>query len=400
MFIPFGAYLFGDKFVHTDMALTTNQQIHQLIKDKKNILITMHKDPTGDAIGSAIALSLFLKKMDKVVDIICDQFTLPKQFKFLKDADKIKNTPSHLQKFIITVDTKDIGVEELSYDLKNEKLHIYLTPKKGTFGRDAVRTAQTDYKYDMMFVLDTEDLGSLGDFYNTNTELFYKTPIVNIDHHASNEHFGQINITDITTVSTAEVLYELMKKLGEEYIDEDVATALLTGLIAKTRSFKSNNIKPHTLATAGKLISMGADREKIVNNLYRTRSISALKLWGNTLAHIQVDKSIGLVWSTITRDDFVRSGAAEADLKDVIDELIGNSPETNVTLLLHEHADSPQTIHGLLRVHTNNADAKRLLANYNPNGSKQAVSFKIINKTLKQAEEEITTHLQKQLKVA
>ena len=379
------------------MALTLFQQIDQLIKNKKHILITFRGDATGDAIGSALALFLFLKKQGKTADVICHNFSLPSQFRFLQEADKITGAPSHLQKFILTLDVAEAGVQELSYDLQDEKLRIFVTPKRGFLTRADVRTAQTDFKYDLIMVLDSENLAALGGLYENNTELFFKTPIINLDYRPGNEHFGQVNLIDLTVVSTAEVVFDLLKQLGEEYIDASVSTALLTGLIAQTRSFKSDNIKPHTLTTGAKLMSLGADREKIITNLFRTRSVAALKLWGQALTHLQHDSKIGLVWSTITRDDFVRCGASETDLKDIIDELISNSPEAKFTLLLHEHIETPQTIHGLFRVHTKDHDAKFLLKSFNPVGGKQAVSFKVYGKGLKPAETDVVAHLQKVL---
>ncbi len=380
------------------MALNQVEKINQLTKEKKNILITFPKAADGDAIASSIALSLFLQKQGKVVDVVCDNFSLPASYKFLKNSDKIKNNATNLQKLIISIDIKDSGVKELSYDVKNEKLNIFVTPKLGFLTRDHIRTAQSDFKYDLIFVLGAEDLNSLAGIYGNNTELFYKTPIVNIDHQSGNEHFGQINLTDLTVTSVAEILFSLMKKLGEEFLDENIATALLTGMIAKTRSFKADNIKPHTLATAGKLMSLGADREKIVTNLYRTRSVSTLKLWGQVLTHMQTKPEIGLVYSTITRDNFVRSGAEEGDLVEIVDELISNSPEAKLTLLLHEHSKVENIIHGILRVHSNNLDAKKLLSGYNVVGNKNQVSFEIKNKNLKQVEEEILKMLLERVK--
>lgn len=380
------------------MALTIVQQIDQLIKNKKQILITFRADGAGDAITSALALLLFLKKQGKSVDVISHNFRLPDQFRFLPEADKIMNAPSHLQKFILTLDVKETGLQELSYDLKDEKLRIFVTPKQGFLTRDAVRTAQTDFKYDLIIMLDTPDLAALGGLYESNTELFYKTPLINLDHRPENERFGQVNLIDLTAASTAEVVFDLLKQLGEEYLDPAVATALLTGLIAQTRSFKSGNIKPHTLAAAAKLMALGADREKIIANLFHTRSVAALKLWGHALTHLQHDRKIGLVWSPITRDDFVRCGATETDLKDIIDELISNSPEAKFTLLLHEHTAAPPAIHGLFRVQTKDHDARRLLEPWQPAGDKQEVSFKVSDKSLKQAETEVIAHLQNALK--
>lgn len=379
------------------MSFTTIQQIHQLLEDKKNILITFRKDNTGDAISSAIALLLFLEKMSKPVDVICDGFELPKNLSFLKKSDQIKDSFSYLQKFIMTLNVEKTGIQELSYDVKNQNLRIFVTPKQGSISKEDITTAQSDFKYDLIFTLNTQDLESLGTIYDNNTDLFYKTPIINIDNQPANERFGQINLIDLTASSSAEILFDLMKKLAEEYICEEVATALLSGVISETKSFRSDSVKPYTLSIASKLISMGADREKIVNNLYKTRTIPMLKLWGHTLTHMQHDNSIGLVWSTITRDDFVRCGAKETDLKDIIDELINNSPEAKITLLLHEHAGNDgHKIHGLLNTNKN-YDAKTLVERYNAKGTKDNASFIITEKTLKEAEHEVVQHLKTSL---
>ena len=377
------------------MSLTQIQQIHQLLEDKKNILIVFRKDGEGDAIASAAALALFLKKINKSAEIVCDNFLLANSFKFLKKTDEIKTDLAHLQRFVITLDTEKTGLQQLSYDLKDNQLRIFLTPKQGSFSKDGLNTAQTDFKYDLIFTINTPDLESLGEVYKNNTEFFFKTTIVNLDHQTHNERYGQINIVETTNSSTAETVLDLIDKLGAEYIDADIATAILTGIIAETHSFRSDFIKPHTLATAGKLMNLGADKEKIIENLYRTRTIPTLKLWGQVLTHLQNYPELKFVWSTVTRDDFARCGAQESDLKDVIEELIRNSPEAKIILLLHEHsgyAGQTNIVHGILNT-AKNYDAAGLMENYNPVGAKNHASFVLEGRTLKEAENEITNNL-------
>lgn len=381
------------------MSLTQPQQIHQLLENKKHILIIFRKDGQGDAIASSVALALFLEKLGKRVDIVCDNFQLPKTMKFLKGSDKIKSAFSHLQKFIITIDTKNSGVKELSYDIKDEKLRVFITPKQGFLNRDQIRTAQSDFMYDLIIMVDSPDLESLGVLYLNNTELFYQTPIINIDHSSMNEQFGQINVVELTATSTSEVVYDLLKKLGEEYIDEHIATALLAGMISETQSFKADNVKPHTLAIAGKLISMGAKRDYIIQNLYRTRSIPTLKLWGKALEHLQTDNTAGLVWTTITRDDFIRSNATEHDLYDIIDELISNSPEAKITLLLHEHPvlGSSHSVHGIIKT-DKLYNAQELIKPYNPQGNGHRASFVVTGKSLQEVETEVIKNIKQAIK--
>ncbi len=322
------------------------------------------------------------------MEIVSHGFTLPKTMQFLKNADTIKGAFSDLQKFIIHVDVADAGVKELSYDVQDQLLRIFVTPKQGFLTKDHVRTAQSDFKYDLIIVLGTQDLESLGELYDNNTELFYRVPILNIDYHPGNEHFGTVNHIDLTATSTAEVIYALLDTLGGAYIDEDIATSLLTGIIAKTKSFKGDQVKPTTLAIASKLMTLGANREMIVHNLYKTKTVSSLKLWGQALVHLQSDPSIGLVWTTITREDFSRSGATEQELYEIVNELIMNAPEARMILLLHEHSihtnDHP-IIHGILHV-TKGKNALNIVRLFHPNGTPERASWTLEEHGLKEAE--------------
>ncbi len=380
------------------MAMTQAQQIQNILKDKKHILITFRKDGKGDATASAIALFLFVKADNKRADIVCDGLKPPNTMKFLQGSDKIRSQFSHLQKFILSIDVGKTGLRELSYDVKDDKLKIFITPKQGFLSRGRVTTAQSDFKYDLIITVDTPDLNSLGSIYENNTELFFRIPIVNIDHSSGNEHFGKINRVDLAATSTAEVVYGLLNKIAPEHIDEHVATALLSGMITKTNSFKTDNVKPHTLAIAGELISLGAKRDNIIQNLYRTRSISTLKLWGRALEHLKTEPAFGLVSTTITRDDFIRSGAEREELYDIIDELISNSPEAKITLLLHEHPKKGATsIHGIIKT-DRLYNAKELVKKFIPEGNSSCANFQIKGKTLLEAEQEIISSIKEKIK--
>lgn len=368
------------------------EQIKQLITTKKNILVAFGNQTNGDSIASAVALALFLEKMNKRVDLVCSGFTLPSNFKFLNKAKDIRANFDYLQKFVISVDISKTDLQELSYDVKDNKLRIFVTPKQSFLNRDDIRTAQSDFKYDLIFVVDTPDLESLGGIYDNNTELFHQKPVINIDHKPGNENFGQINLVDITYTATSENLYHLFKQIAPENIDKEIATSLLTGIISKTRSFKSQNIKPQTLNTASELINLGADREHIVQNLYRTRTISTLKLWGSALSHLQSDNELKLAWSLITRDDFIRSGATPEDLPDIIEELLSKSPQIKTLVLFYEKDNN---IHVILDTHKEHNALEMLRPFGTVNGDKHQATVILENIDLKKAEEKIIETIKK-----
>ncbi len=379
------------------MAFTDTEQLKQLIAEKKQILITFRKDGKGDAIGSAVALSLFLTRLGKRVDVIVDDFHVPSAYHFLEETKKIKPTSGHLQKFILSVDITTTGIQELSYDVKDHELRVFITPKNGSITKDDIRTAQSDFKYDAIIVLDSPDLASLGPLYENNTDFFHRTTVVNIDHQTNNEHFGHINMIDLTVSTTAELLYRFLNEWHPEHSTPDIATALLTGMIAGTNSFKQGTIRPQTLAAASELVNLGADRGLVIKNLFQTKSIATFKLWGAALAHLQFDETLGLVWSTITRDDFIRSGARESELHSIIDELISSAPAAKRILLLHEHPDAgvEHEIHGVLQVSAG-YDALQLLASFKPQGNKSTAHFVVKgNGTLQEVETKVIDDLRK-----
>lgn len=377
------------------MALTDIAQMKQLIEESKHILITFRRDADIDTIASAVALFAYLEKQGNRVDVVSSGFTLPNKISFLPNTTHIKHTFEQLQKLVVTIDIEKTGVSELSYDQKNGKLRIFVSPKEGALSGNNVKTAKTAFRYDLIITLDTPDLVSLGDLYHQHTDLFFDTPIINIDANAANERYGQINTVDTTATSTAEHLYQLLRKVGDEYINKDVATALLTGMIAKTQSFKTNDIKPSTLTVASKLIELGADREYIIQNLYRTRSVAALKLWGQALSYLESHPEIGLVSTTITRDDFLRSGASQEDLYDIVHELITSSPDAKLVLLMHEHLDG-EKIKTILHA-GNGYHAKDLLKPFNASGDANRATCQLTKKQIKQAYDIVLAHLKQTL---
>ena len=376
------------------MALNEVQQLKNLLESSKHILLVLNSTQNADSICGAVAWKKWLEKQHKQVDIIADNFVLPKNLKFIVGAEEIQPQISHLQKFILKVDVTNVKIDTLSYDIKDNWLSIYLTPKQGVLTKNELRTAQSGLKYDLVITVNAQDLESLGKVFLNNTDLFYKVPVINFDTHPGNEHFGQVNLVELTATSVSEIIYKTMTQLSAPHIDADIATALLAGMISQTQSFKTTNVTPNTLNTASQLMNLGADREKIVKHLFRTKSISSLKIWGEALTHMENDPSIGFIWTTITREDFARAGATEDELKELIDELVNNSPEAKLILLLYENTRGENKVHGFLHA-DKQRDAKMLLQSFQPEGNKKTASFTVANKTIKEVELEVVGKIKK-----
>jgi len=368
------------------MEKSSLKQAIDLIGKSNNIVIGLPNNPSTDAVSSGLALFLALERMDKKVKVVCSEFNLPPHHQFLPKSKEINSDLSALRKFIISLDLTRTKVQELSYNIsKNDKLDIYITPKDGFFEERDVKTSASSYEYDAIIVLDAPELESLGKIYDNNTEFFYHTPIINIDHNPANEYFGEINVVDLVATSTSEIIFEMLKEM-EAGLDEYVATSLLTGIISKTKSFQTTSVTPRSLAISSHLIENGARRDDIIKNLYRTKSINTLKLWGRALARLKTERKGQIVWSLLNKQDFEKSNAQEADLEGVIDELIINTPEAEVVVILYEHADNNinvivNSIKGI--------DGVSLFKKYHPTGSKNFTKFSITDKNLIEAEKEV-----------
>ncbi len=362
------------------------QQSVDVIKKSSNIVIVLPNNPSTDAVAAGLGLFLTLEKNKKASKVVCNEFNLPPQQQFLPKSKEIHTDLTALRKFIISLDLSRTKVQELSYDISNnDKLNIFITPKDGFFEPRDITTSASEYEYDLIIVIDAPDLEALGKIYDTNTEFFYHTPIVNIDHNPANEYFGEINVVDLVATSTSEIVFELIKQLNKEAPDEYIATSLLTGIISKTKSFQSSTVTPKSLAISSYLIENGARRDDIIKNLYRTKSINTLRLWGRALARLKTEMEGKVVWSLLNKQDFAKAGASEGDLEGVIDELIINTPSAEIVVILYETNQGVGAI-----VNTTKAiDGFALFKEYRPTGTRNFTRFTLTKKQLLAAEQEV-----------
>lgn len=374
--------------------LNEKQQILEQINRAKEILITCKEHYSGDSLASVLAWQYILKKMGKSTTTVISNFTVPNTYKFLPQINEIKSDLLHLKKFTIVVKTTQTPIEELSYDKTDQAILISLTPKFGIYSEKDVSFQSSDYKYDLIFVLDSPDLESIGQIYEKQTDFFYHTPIINIDHSPANEYFGQINVVDLTATATSEITFSILNSLGIELLDETLATYIYTGMTEKTKSFKTNNITPNTLNIASQLIQAGADREKIITHLYRTKSIQILKLWGRALAKLQLDPKLKLAWTSLNKLDFAKTGTKEEHLQGLVEEIITETPQAEIILIFSYHDD--QTIN--LQIHTNHKyNAMGLLKAYSPEGNKIWAKAKIKSDNLENLVTTIITEIKQHL---
>jgi phosphoesterase RecJ-like protein len=365
-------------------------QIIKLIQESEKILVMPSSPPDGDSIGSAIALFHVLKKLDKEVTVVCSE-PVPDIFQFLPTTNVIDNDLVTSNDFIVTLDCGKTKIDTIKTNLEDNKVNIIITPKTGSLGEKDVSYHYGPTKYDLIIVVDAGDISQLGKLYEDNAALFTQIPVINIDHHVSNNHFGKINLVDIMASSTTELLIPifegLSKESGKELINEDVATALLAGIITDTGSFQNANTNPKAFASAAHLLSYGARQQEIIQHIYKTKNLTMLKLWGRVLTKIKYDPLYRIVWSTISRKDFKETESSEEETGDIIDELMTNAPGADVVILIKERSDG--LISGSVRTTSSAVDASAIAEMFDGGGHVQAAGFKIKSDDLHLTEQKI-----------
>ena len=366
------------------------KQIIDLVKRSQKILVLPSAPIDGDSIGSALSLYIILKKLKKEVTVVCSE-NLPDVLNFLPKIQVLGQKLMSSKDFIITLDTRRVQVEQVKSVVEENKFHVVVTPKEGRFSENDITFNEGQEEYDLIFTVDTGELKQLRKTYEENMDMFHDIPVINIDHHISNEHYGKINYVDIMSAASTELLLPLFEKMEEEFevelIDEDVATLLLTGIITDTGSFQNSNTTPKAFAHAAQLIAYGARQQEIIQHIYKTKELSQLKLWGRVLSKIQTDEKYKIVWSGVTQQDLRDTESEETQTGDIIDELMTNAPGAEVVLLLKEKSNG--TISGSVRTTGPEIDASAIAEMFGGGGHGRAAGFTIKDGDFRKHEDDI-----------
>jgi len=375
------------------MALEPIQQLEKLLEGSKNILIILPQNPTGDAIGSGWAFYYFLEKKGIVPTLaFVDGFNELERFKFLPKPENISSSIAEAKEFILVFNTKYNKISNVKPEFFDDELRISITPEKGSIDPRDFSFIPAKSKYDAIVVLDSPDKETLGKIFEENPDIFYEVPLVNIDHHSNNENFGQINIVSITSSSTAEVLFDIMEKMGVEIMDEKISNCLLTGIISGTESFQRKNTTPKSLQVAAKLMDNGAKQQEIIRWLYKTQPFNTLKLWGRVMARLNLDEELKLVWSLMSIEDFVQSRSNPQDIPFILEKIKDNYSASNIFMVLYN--EKTDIVNGMIKCGDPEM-VKKIVGIFNGNAKQDIVNFKLEGKNILEAEKEALEKMKK-----
>ncbi len=198
------------------------------------------------------------------------------------------------------------------------------------YGKDPVP------EYDLLCLLDCSDKRRLGAFYTDDPDRIENgKPIINIDHHVTNERYGEVAIVEPRATSTAEVLFRLMK-MWDAPITPTIAQCLLAGIYGDTLALRTEGTTPETMRIAAELIDAGADPGPINEALFISKPFSTVCLWERALSHVHTTGSV--IWTEITEADLAECGARRSESEGIVNFLLGTEG-TRAAAILHEIAD-------------------------------------------------------------
>ena len=306
------------------------QQIFKLINKSKNILVATPENINGDALGSALALRGALEKINKNAKLLIPE-ELPPRFQFLPKTNSLSHNHFQEREFVLSIQDPENQINNLYYEKGDGLLYLYFKSKKKIKEKDF--RLINSYPFDLIFTINSQSYENLGKAFQHNPELFFETPVVNIDNSLTNDNFGEINLVDVTYSSVSEIIMELIDFLDRNLLDENIATWILAGLIDATENFRSPKTTPRTFNNAALLINRGGDQQRIIRYFYKTKSLEFLRLWGRILRKLSWDQDKKLAWGIVREKDFQKTNTSPNYLPQIFEEIKTAFPEMTSALL-------------------------------------------------------------------
>jgi phosphoesterase RecJ-like protein len=239
--------------------------IQRLIGEAREIGCLAHKDADADSLGSALAFAEALREMGKSVHTVVPR-PLPQALAYLPGYDTIIDEPPPL---------------------------------------------------DLLFTFDCATVHRFGDRAALVESVAH---VINVDHHASNDGFGEINVVDTVASATGQVVYRLLQAMGCP-ISPETATNLYAALLTDTGGFRHENTTEAALRLGADLVGLGANAGWIALKSYKSRTVAQLRLEGMAVARSQTESGGRLIWSEITSAMLEETGTTLQEAEGVIDQL-------------------------------------------------------------------------------
>lgn len=262
---------------------TEFKRLEELILNSNTFFLAGHLNPDGDTIGSMLSIGSVLKRLGKKVRLF-SQDPVPENLRFLPNVR-------------------------------------------------AVRSRLPKARFDAAILLECS-VPSRGGALEPVLKRCGK--VVNIDHHKTSEFYGDINIVEPHSSSTAEIVYRLFYNMNVN-ISRREAACLYTGMVTDTGRFHFPATSPRTMQVASRLLETGFKFSRINDLLYATKACEALKVLGRALGSLEFKAGGKLAVMTLTLADFKEADARPEHAENAINYGM-MPPGVKATVMFREEA--------------------------------------------------------------
>lgn len=317
------------------------QTIIKTIGSAKRIAIVLPQTTNVDLIGSASALATAVSMSPDKTAMIFSSSAGSVILPFLKDASghipQIHTGLNGSEQLAIKISNRNAQPKELRYEKDKDGLTVFITPEAGAQFKEAdVSVLPSATNFDLVIILGTASFEQLGNIFTENTKLFFETPNINIDINPANEYFGTINFIKTSASSISEVVMDVIEAMPNVLANNLVSTALLSGIISQTSSFRDPKTTPQALLKASRLIDDGAKQQEIVQYLFKTKPLPLLQLWGRALARLTALPEKQILTAVVTKSDMEKTKVAVEFLPAVVRDIIEMITGYSLVILLAE----------------------------------------------------------------
>lgn len=231
--------------------------------ESKNVLVTVSKNPNVDQLAALMGLTLALDKAKKHAAAVFSG-KVPSTLEFLQPEDTIQTSTDSLRDFIISLDRAKAA--KLRYTAEEDVVKIFITPYRSSINQDDLSYSEGDYNVDLVIALGVKQQSDIDEAIMSHGSILHDATVttINLTNEAG---LGAINWNEENASSLCELVTELIQALDSSLIDGQIATSLLTGIVAETARFSNNKTSSHTMSASAALMTAGANQQLIATQL-------------------------------------------------------------------------------------------------------------------------------------
>lgn len=239
------------------------QQLIERLKTANNVLVTVSSDPSVDQLAAAIGLTLMLNKMGKHGTAVFSG-KVPSTIQFLQPEKTIEKNTDSLRDFIIALDKTK--ADKLRYKVEDNHVRIFITPYRTSINETDLEFSQGDFNVEVVVALGVSDQKDLDKAITAHGRILHDATTISITNGASST-LGSINWDQEDISSLCEMIASIAPDLQANLLDGQMATALMTGIVAQTERFLNAKTSPQTMSVSSSLMAAGANQQLIASEL-------------------------------------------------------------------------------------------------------------------------------------